>query len=587
MLLRKPLPLAVKESESFLFRRWTMKANMPDYSNLSVLIVDPSQSMRSSVHNMLTQVRITKVDHASNSATAIRHLGLKSFDVILCEYDLDGGAENGGQDGQQLLEDLRHHRVISQWSIFIMLTSEGAYSKVVGAAELLPTDYLLKPFTVDVMSQRIGRALERRATFLPVYQMIGNGNARDAMDTCLQAEASGSRYATDYARLRAELLVSLDRQAEAEQVYIEILKTKTPGWAQLGQARCVLRQGRLAEAQTLLEQLLAANPNLMAAYDLLAQALRGQNQDVAAKKVLEDAVAISPHMVRRLRSLGDVAMATGDIATAERAFKQVVAKAKYSEFRDPADHVNLVRALVKKGDAEGAASVARDLDRSMRNSPANDVCKAYARAMVLDLKGDAPAAAAELTKAMDKLGEATGMSANIKLGLAHSCLSNRLDEQAKTLLDELMADPDSGVDEAQVQAICAQAERPDLAQQYGQRLDRDIDALVRQAAEKSRTGDLAGAVAVLQQALQRSPDHTGLWSAAATAMLRQVSAQGWDAALATQCTGLMRRIREHNPQNTLLPGLISQYAAIRAKYATDIAATAVTAPAPASATESP
>src|SRR5471032_2280858 len=103
MLLRKPLPLAVKESESFLFRRWTMKANMPDYSNLSVLIVDPSQSMRSSVHNMLTQVRITKVDHASNSATAIRHLGLKSFDVILCEYDLDGGAENGGQDGQQLL----------------------------------------------------------------------------------------------------------------------------------------------------------------------------------------------------------------------------------------------------------------------------------------------------------------------------------------------------------------------------------------------------------------------------------------------------------------------------------------------------
>src|SRR5471032_1122131 len=551
MLLRKPLPLAVKESESFLFRRWTMKANMPDYSNLSVLIVDPSQSMRSSVHNMLTQVRITKVDHASNSVTAIRHLGLKSFDVILCEYDLDGGAENGGQDGQQLLEDLRHHRVISQWSIFIMLTSEGAYSKVVGAAELLPTDYLLKPFTVDVMSQRIGRALERRATFLPVYQMIGNGNAREAMATCLQAEASGSRYTTDYARLRAELLVSLDRQAEAEQVYIDILKTKTPGWAQLGQARCVLRQGRLAEAQTLLEQLLAANPNLMAAYDLLAQALRGQNQDVAAKKVLEDAVAISPHMVRRLRSLGDVAMATGDIATAERAFKQVVAKAKYSEFRDPADHVNLVRA------------------------------------MVLDLKGDAPAAAAELTKAMDKLGEATGMSANIKLGLAHSCLSNRLDEQAKTLLDELMADPDSGVDEAQVQAICAQAERPDLAQQYGQRLDRDIDALVRQAAEKSRTGDLAGAVAVLQQALQRSPDHTGLWSAAATAMLRQVSAQGWDAALATQCTGLMRRIREHNPQNTLLPGLISQYAAIRAKYATDIAATAVTAPAPASATESP
>src|SRR5471032_2112036 len=43
---------------------------------------------------------------------------------------------------------------------------------------------------------------------------------------------------------RTKTMVSLDRQAEGEQVYIEILKTKTPGWAQLCQARCVLRQGR-------------------------------------------------------------------------------------------------------------------------------------------------------------------------------------------------------------------------------------------------------------------------------------------------------------------------------------------------------
>jgi DNA-binding NtrC family response regulator len=131
---------------------------MPDYSNLSVLIVDPNQSMRASVHNMLTQVNITKVDHAVSAATAIRALSTRSYDVILCEYDLGTSADGAGQDGQQLLEDLRHHKVISPWSIFVMLTSEGVYGKVVSAAELLPTDYILKPFTVDVLSQRIGRA---------------------------------------------------------------------------------------------------------------------------------------------------------------------------------------------------------------------------------------------------------------------------------------------------------------------------------------------------------------------------------------------------------------------------------------------
>ena len=559
---------------------------MPDYSNLSVLIVDPNQSMRASLHNMLTQVNISKVDHAVSSATAIRQLGTKSYDVILCEYDLGGSADNAGQDGQQLLEDLRHHRVISQWAIFFMLTSEGAYGKVVSAAELLPTDYLLKPFTVDGLSQRIARALERRATLLPVYQMIGQGKAREAIAACLEAEAAQSRYTMDYARLRAELLVSLDRHAEAEQAYIGILQAKPLGWAQLGQARCVFLQGRLPEAQALLEALLAANPKFMAAYDLLAQALRDQRKDEEAKQVLEDAVAISPHMVRRLRNLGDVALATGDVAAAEKAYKQVVAKAKYSEFRDPSDHVNLVRALVKKGDAAGASSVIRDLDRTMRSSSSTDVCRAYASAMVMELNGNAEGAAAELAKAMDKLAEATGMSSNIKLGLAHSCLTNRMDEQAFKLFEELTADPSSGVDESQVQSLCEQAGRADLGQQYAGRIEAEVDAMVRQAAAKSGDGDLAGAVAVLQAALVRAPEHTGLWSAAATAMLRQIADSGWDAALATQCTGLLRRMRENNPEHPLLPGLVAQYAAVRQKYSAAIAAATPTPQAAPAAAES-
>ena len=550
---------------------------MPDYSNLSVLIVDPNQSMRASVHNMLTQVNITKVDHAVSAATAIRQLSIKSYDVILCEYDLAGNGDAGGQDGQQLLEDLRHHRIISPWSIFIVLTSEGIYGRVVSAAELLPTDYILKPFTVDVLAQRITRALDRRAAFAPIYHMVSQGRANDAIDACLAAEASQQRYLSDYVRLRAELLASLDRHAEAEQVYAAILQSKPLGWAQLGQARAVHAMGRLADARALLEALLTENPKFMAAYDLLARVLREMKQDEQAKKVLQDAVAISPHMVRRLRNLGDVAMATGDVAAAEGAYKQVVAKAKYSEFRDPGDHVNLVRALVTKGDAAGAAGVVRDLDRSMRSSPGTEVCKAYASSMVKQASGDAEGAAADLAKAMEKLSEATGMSSNITLGLANSCLANRMDEQASALFEKLMADPRSGIDEGQVMAMCRQAERHDMAQKFSARADLAVDQMVKQAAIKSRQGDLRGAVNVLQEALQRNPEHTGLWSVAATTILRLMHDQGWDATLGAQCATLLRHIREQNPANPLLPGLIAQYAAVRQKNA---ASTPAANPAP-------
>src|SRR5476649_962540 len=136
---------------------------MSEYSDLSVLIVDPNPGMRGSLHNMLNQSSITKIEYAVSSGTAIRQLAKKSYDIVLCEYDLGSGSGDNGQDGQQLLEDLRRHKLIGQWTIFIMLTSEGVDSKVISAAELTPSDYVLKPFTIDVLQQRITRAVERRS----------------------------------------------------------------------------------------------------------------------------------------------------------------------------------------------------------------------------------------------------------------------------------------------------------------------------------------------------------------------------------------------------------------------------------------
>jgi DNA-binding NtrC family response regulator len=167
---------------------------MQDNSNLSVLVIDPSPGMRGNLQNMLNLSGITKIEFAPSSGTAIKQLARRSYDVILCEYDLGSGADDG-QDGQQLLEDLRHHKLIGQMTIFIMITSEGVYSKVVSAAELTPTDYILKPFNVDMLSGRIARALERRAAFMPAWQLIDQGNLRDAIGQCETAEAAHSRYA--------------------------------------------------------------------------------------------------------------------------------------------------------------------------------------------------------------------------------------------------------------------------------------------------------------------------------------------------------------------------------------------------------
>src|SRR5438034_7210486 len=111
---------------------------MKQFRDLTALIIEPHTGMRASMHNMLNLCEITKIDHAVSSGTAIRTLQKKTYDIILCEYDLADG-----QDGQQLLEDVRHHKLIPLWTVFFMVTAERSYEKVVSAAELAPTDYLL------------------------------------------------------------------------------------------------------------------------------------------------------------------------------------------------------------------------------------------------------------------------------------------------------------------------------------------------------------------------------------------------------------------------------------------------------------
>ena len=72
---------------------------------LTILIIEPHAGMRSSLRDMLKQAGIVKIDFAVGASAAIRAFKNRSYDMVLCEYDL-----GEGQDGQQLLEDLRQDR---------------------------------------------------------------------------------------------------------------------------------------------------------------------------------------------------------------------------------------------------------------------------------------------------------------------------------------------------------------------------------------------------------------------------------------------------------------------------------------------
>jgi len=534
---------------------------MNELEGLTALIIEPHSGMRASIHSMLTLCGLTRIEHASTSNQAVKHLGLRQFDLILCEYDLEGG-----QDGQQLLEDLRHHKLMRLATMFFMVTAEGNHSKVVSAAELAPTDYILKPFTADRLLERIARALDRRNAFLPVYTLMEAGDQEQAIAACIEGQRLHTRYAVDFLRLRAELHMFLGQAALAEPIYRHLVEIKAIAWARLGLAKTLLVRKRYDEARELLEELVDTNRNFVDAYDWLARTHAAAGQLQKAQAVLGEAVAVSPHAVRRLRNLADTAFEAGDVDTAEKALRQVVVKAKYSEFRDPEDHVKLVRALVHKGDPVGAAAVVRDLDRSMGGRTNTALCSAIASALVHEYTGNEARLGEALGTALAASKDAPGLSADLKLELARTCLDNGREEGASSIVGEVMSNASNEAVVTRAMGVLEQAGKSELAQTLAQQSRKQVVDLVASGAARAKSGDYHGAVTLMLEAAVKLPGNPAVAFNAALAVLRCLEHEGWDNRLAVQVPALIGNVRKLDPLNPKLPALAALHQQVLKQY---------------------
>ena len=86
---------------------------MADLSAVSALVIEANPNMRTQLRTMLGESGVEKVQLAVSAGAAVRKLRETTFDLILCEYHI-----GDGQDGQHLLEDLRHNNIIPLATLF-------------------------------------------------------------------------------------------------------------------------------------------------------------------------------------------------------------------------------------------------------------------------------------------------------------------------------------------------------------------------------------------------------------------------------------------------------------------------------------
>lgn len=533
---------------------------MSALTDIRVLLVEPQQGMRASIHNMLNLCGVTKIEHAISSSTALSFIKNKYFDLILCEYEL-----GLGQDGQQLLEDIRHHKLAPLSTIFFMVTAERSQEKVVSTAELAPNDYLLKPFTHDELLERISRAIKKRSLFIDVYRLMDRGEYQSAIKECLIKESQHRREKTDFMRLRAELHILSGEPDAAEPIYKQLTETRPVAWARLGLAHSIHLQGRFDEAEVILKNLVAENGTYMDAFDLLAKNHELVGQLTSAKDVLAQAVEVSPHGVRRLRKLGEIALATGDFQTAEANLKKVVSKVKFSEFKDPEDHVNLVNALIQNGHIDQAKTIVRDLEKSMADKLKTPACKAISAALI-HAKNSDPRLKIELTNAVEASRENIGLSTNMKLELAKNCLENDMKDEASEVILEVMRNSINNNEMQRAIDVFENVGQGELGKTLADQSRSEVITLVSAGVKKAKQGDYIGAVELMSSAVKKMPNNPQVVTNAALAYLKCMENQGWEHTLAQQARSLIESSCKLDPTNARNAPLRKLYEDLRKKY---------------------
>jgi len=123
----------------------------------NTLIVDDFQSMRTMLRDFVKSMGMTRVETACHGKDAISHLAESRHDIVLCDYNLGPGA-----NGQQVLEEARTRNLIGVSTIWVIVTAEKTADMVMGAAEIKPDDYLLKPINQVLLQSRLEKLIARK-----------------------------------------------------------------------------------------------------------------------------------------------------------------------------------------------------------------------------------------------------------------------------------------------------------------------------------------------------------------------------------------------------------------------------------------
>jgi len=264
---------------------------MIDSSTMSVLIVDDAEGMRKSIRGMLMVLRMGKAFHfAEDGKDGLNILRKEPVDLAIIDWNMPV------MNGVEMLGNIREDRALRDMPI-IMVTAEANQEIVAEAAESDIDAYLLKPITIQTLSDKISYVLEKANNPTPMIAHLKN--ARNLED----------KGNIDGAIEEAKKAVYADRNSSRP---IREL------------AYYLYKKGNTNEAKKWFIHAAEMNKLDVFAFHYLGQIYLERNQINKAAEFFNKAMDISPRHISRAIDFGKILVKKGMFQKAQGVFNKAL-----------------------------------------------------------------------------------------------------------------------------------------------------------------------------------------------------------------------------------------------------------------------
>jgi two-component system chemotaxis response regulator CheY len=122
--------------------------------DMKILIVDDFSTMRRIIKNFLQDLGFSDTTEADDGETALPLLKSGNFDFLVTDWNMPG------MDGLALLKKIRADEQLKALPV-LMVTAEAKREQIIEAAHAGVNGYVVKPFTADILKDKIEKIFER------------------------------------------------------------------------------------------------------------------------------------------------------------------------------------------------------------------------------------------------------------------------------------------------------------------------------------------------------------------------------------------------------------------------------------------